>query len=116
MLVRQNCSCTSLSLRNKLTLSKCYLTVKAKRHSDFPWTKGKSTTNAITWKLLQSCLTGAVQKVCCSVSSTEAPCATVCAVLFALQDYLLTAPVAVPAGQLCEHGQLCHVNSASLLG
>jgi len=78
--------------------------------SDFPWTRGKSTVNPATWESLQSCLTGAVQKVRCSIPGT------VCAVLFALQGYLLTVPVAVPAGEQCEHGQLCHVNSASLLG
>lgn len=42
--------------------------------------------------------------------------ATACAVLFALRDHPLAAPMAVTAGELCEHGQLCHVNSASLLG
>lgn len=70
--------------------------------------KGKSTTNAVTQKSLQSCPAGAVQ-VCCSVFGTEHPVLH-CLILFALQDHLLTATVAVPAD---EWGVLSHQFSTS---
>lgn len=60
--------------------------------------QGKSTTNAVTQKSLQSCPADAVQKVNCSVLGTEHPVLH-CVVLFALQDHLVAATVAVPADE-----------------
>lgn len=37
----------------------------------FSLDQGRSAMNAVTWKSLQSQLTGAVQKVCCSILGTE---------------------------------------------